>query len=101
VSWTTDQVLRRLVPQDATPHDWLDPSGKVCLVEFPIPPVWCGKKLVDLNERRFQLSAVTRVGIAQVAAVDLVGQEGDMLHFVAEVDAIDGLRERLLQGPLH
>jgi trk system potassium uptake protein TrkA len=32
VSWTTDQVLRRL-PPDETRHDWIDPTGQVCLVE--------------------------------------------------------------------
>src|SRR5262245_63001438 len=37
VSWTTDQVLRRLLPADEQPHEWLDPSGKVCLLDFPLP----------------------------------------------------------------
>src|SRR5207249_696618 len=25
VSWTTDQVMRRLLPSDEQPHEWLDP----------------------------------------------------------------------------
>ena len=32
VAWTTDQVLRRLLPGE-TRHDWVDPTGKVGLVE--------------------------------------------------------------------
>ncbi len=101
VSWTTDQVMRRLLPGDQ-PHDWIDPSAKVCLVEQALPSAWGGKKLASLNEPgRFWLTAVTRFGSAEVVATDLVGQEGDILFFVADVGALDGLRERLEQGPEH
>ena len=37
--------LRRLLPSEEQPHEWLDPSGRVCLVDYPIPGVWSGKKL--------------------------------------------------------
>jgi len=100
VSWTTDQVLRRLVPTGEATNDWMDPSGKVCLVEFVIPAAWSGKKLSGLNEPgSFWLTAVTRFGAAQVVTTDVVGQEGDVLHFVADVDALDPLRARLEHGP--
>src|SRR5207247_962985 len=36
VSWTTDQVLRRLLPGEQ-PHDWIDPSARVSLVERVLP----------------------------------------------------------------
>ena len=101
VSWTTDQVMRRLLPGDQ-PHDWIDPSAKVCLVEQALPAAWGGKKLAELNEPgRFWLTALTRFGSAEVVASDLVGQEGDVLFFVADVGALDALRERLEQGPGH
>src|SRR6266536_4559598 len=58
VSWTTDQVLRRLLPSDQQAHEWVDPSGKVCLAEFMLPVAWAGKKLSELNEPgRFWLTA--------------------------------------------
>ena len=99
VSWTTDQVLRRLLPGDQ-PHDWVDPSAKVSLVERVLPASWGGKKLAELNEPgRFLLAAVTRLGTAQVVGPKLVGQEGDVLHFIVDVNAIDALRERLEHGP--
>jgi len=102
VSWTTDQVLRRLLPSDQQPHDWLDPSGRVCLLEYPIPVAWCGKKLAGLNEAgSFWLTAVTRFGAAEIVSTDLIGQEGDMLHFVADVNTLDSLRARLDRGPDH
>jgi trk system potassium uptake protein TrkA len=101
VSWTTDQVMRRLLPGEQ-PHDWIDPSAKVGLVERVLPQSWGGKKLVELNEPgRFWLTAVTRLGSAQIATANVVGQEGDVLHFMVDVNAIDALRERLENGPGH
>lgn len=99
VSWTTDQVLRRLLPGEQ-PHDWIDPSAKVSLVEQMLPASWGGKKLAGLNEPgRFLLAAVTRLGAAQVVGTKLVGQEGDVLHFIVDVNAVDELHERLENGP--
>jgi trk system potassium uptake protein TrkA len=100
VQWTTDQVLRRLLPDDQQTHEWMDPSGKVFLAEFPIPAIWCGKKLAGLNEPgRFWLTAVTRFGSAEVVGTNLVGQEGDVLSFVSDVGSLDALRSRLEHGP--
>jgi trk system potassium uptake protein TrkA len=102
VSWTTDQVLRRLVPAEQQAHDWIDPSARVCLVEYTIPKAWCGKKVGELNEPgTFWLTAITRFGEANVVDSGAVGQEGDVLYFVADVNALDTLRQRLEQGPDH
>lgn len=98
VRWTTDQVLRRLLPGEQ-PHDWVDPSGKVGLVQFAAPARWTGKKLAPLNEPgAFSLVAVTRLGEARVATPDLVGQEGDILHFLTDVGSLDALNARLELG---
>jgi trk system potassium uptake protein TrkA len=95
VSWATDQVVRRLFPSD-TPHDWLDPSAKVCLLERTLPAKAVGRKLGELNEPgRFWLTAVSRFGSAMIATGDIVGQEGDIVYFMCAVDALDELHERL------
>jgi trk system potassium uptake protein TrkA len=102
ISWTTDQVMRRLLPTDEQPHSWLDPSGKVCLIDLPIPAVWSGKKLAPLSEPGlFWLVAITRLGNAQVTRPDAIGQDGDILHFAADVSALDELRSRLQIGSEH
>jgi trk system potassium uptake protein TrkA len=99
VSWTTEQVMQRLLPGDQ-PHEWIDPSAKVCLVERDLPTTWAGKKLAALNEPgRFWVTAITRLGSAQVVTSNLVGQEGDLAHFVIDVTALDALNERLGSGP--
>ena len=94
-------MLRRLLP-DETRHDWVDATGKVGLVEQPIPPVAVGKKLGALNKPgRFWLTAVSRFGQAQIVTSDLVGQEGDVLIFVAAMDAIDELQAHIDAGGDH
>lgn len=101
VRWTTDQVLRRLLPAEVQ-HDWVDPTGKVCLVEKEIPPAVVGRKLAVLDgPGRFWLTSVTRFGAAQLVDYDTVGQEGDLLHFVASVDALDELRAHLDSVEVH
>jgi trk system potassium uptake protein TrkA len=101
VSWATDQVLRRLLPGEER-SDWVDPTGKVCVVERELPLAWAGKKLGALNEPgRFWLTAVTRLGAAHIAKGDMVGQEGDLLSFMSAIDALDALRDRLESGKDH
>jgi trk system potassium uptake protein TrkA len=95
VAWTTDQVLRRLLPME-TAHDWLDPTGSVCLVEREISPAAVGVRLNHLDEPgRFWITAVSRFGAAQVVTDEMKGQEGDVLHFVAQTDALADLEKRL------
>jgi trk system potassium uptake protein len=98
VAWTTDQVLRRLLPAE-TRHDWVDATGKVGLVERQIPPKAIGKRLSKLNvPGQFWLTAVTRFGQAEIVTSDLVGQEGDMLVFVSAMDALDELQAHIDSG---
>lgn len=99
VSWTTDQVLRRLLPDEGR-SEWIDPTGRIALVEHAIEPAWIGKKLSGLDEPGCHwLTAVTRLGAARVVTPDLVGQEGDVLHVVAQLDALEAFRKRLHGGP--
>lgn len=101
VAWTTDQVLRRLLPTSSV-ADWTDSAGGVGLVERNLPTVWAGKKLADLDEPGvFSLAAITRLGTAQVIRPDLVGQEGDVLHLMTNLASLDTLEARLAKGPDH
>ena len=101
VAWTTDQVLRRLVPGDSV-ADWTDASGGVGLVERNLPVAWAGKKLTELGSPgKYALAAVTRLGAAQVPRPDLVGQDGDILHLMADLGTLDALDRQLQLGPEH
>ncbi len=43
------------------------------------------------------MTALSRLGAARIATGDLIGQEGDVITFMAATDALDALRERLEQ----
>jgi trk system potassium uptake protein TrkA len=103
VAWTTDQVMRRLLPEGSdAAHDWIDPTAKVCLVERVLPSSWAGYKLGELvAPGRFWLAALTRFGEAQIVGEKPVGQEGDVAYFIARVDCLEELSARLEAGPEH
>ena len=87
VTWTIDQVRRRLFPSGGV-DDWSDPSGRLTLVDRTLPDAWAGRSLCDLEEPgRVSLLAVSRAGVPRLDARDLVGQEGDVLHLAVLDDA--------------
>lgn len=99
VTWTTDQVMRRLLPEQTT-TEWTDATGTVSMVERALPDGWAGHRLSALGEPgRFRLVAITRAGLARLAGPDLVGQEGDLLHLTVVKDALDELEARLAGNP--
>ena len=80
VTWTTDQVLRKLFPE-RTVTEWSDPSGRIQLVERALPSRWCGKRLGALEtETGARIVAVSRGGVPYLGPGELIGQEGDVLH---------------------
>jgi trk system potassium uptake protein TrkA len=95
VTWTTDQVARRLFPERSS-SAWTDPSGEVSMVERAIPPIWAGQPLSGLIALgRYQPVLVTRGGQARLFTPDLVGQEGDVLLFAVHRSAIEALESKL------
>jgi trk system potassium uptake protein TrkA len=95
VSWTTDQVLRRIFPERSI-SEWSDASSNVMLLERALPDLWAGRKLGELDEGdRFRLVALSRRGEGRLTMPGLVGQEGDILHLMVRRDAVDELENRL------
>lgn len=102
VTWTTDQVLRRLFPTRSA-IDWTHPGGTLHLVERDLPGGWAGRKLDALcgtgsADDRFRLVSVTRAGDGKMAAPGMVGQEGDLLHLLVQNDGADELERLLSDG---
>jgi trk system potassium uptake protein len=97
VSWTVDQVMRRLFP-DRSATAWTDPTGEVSMVERTLPHAFAGRRLDELAAGdRFRPVLVTRAGQARLAMPDLVGQEGDIVLLSVRTDALDEL-EKMLNG---
>ncbi len=87
VTWTIDQVRRRLLPEETT-GDWSDASGRLTLLDHSLPDAWAGRPLHDIEvPARVSLVAVTRGGTPRLDARELVGQEGDVLHLAVIDDA--------------
>ena len=80
VRWTTDQILRSLLPEEA-PVEYTVDNGEVVMTALPAPTEVVGKTAVrlDLDGRR-RVVAVSRFGVPRVPDSQLTIQEGDILH---------------------
>jgi trk system potassium uptake protein TrkA len=95
VSWTVDQVARRLY-RDQSTVAWTDPTGDVNMVEHVIPDSMAGRRLEALADGdRYRPVMLTRGGQARVVTADTVAQEDDVLLFVVRTDALDALQAQL------
>jgi trk system potassium uptake protein TrkA len=90
VRWTTDQILRSMLPEEVSVEYTVD-NGEVVVTALPAPPEVVGKKVleVDVPGRR-RVVAVSRFGVPRVPDKDLTVQEGDILHIsVIRADCAD------------
>lgn len=95
VTWTTDQVVRRLFP-DKSINEYTDATGEIDFVERSLPDGWVGQRLGGLIEGdRFRPVLVTRAGQAKMAVPELVGQVGDVLLMAVRTGAAEELEQRL------
>src|SRR5271167_2732829 len=63
VTWTIDQVRRRLLPSSAV-GEWADATGKLMLFDRTLPDNWAGRGLGELDKPgQVSLVAVTRAGV--------------------------------------
>ena len=80
VRWTTDQVLRSLVP-DEVPVEYTVDNGEVVVTALPAPAESLGKHAIDFDlEGRRRVVAVSRFGVPRVPDRNLTLQDGDILH---------------------
>lgn len=98
VEWTTDQAIRRLLP-DTGRTEWVDATGGIALVERRLPETWVGHKLGDLeSDGAWRVVGLTRAGKARLADLDLLVQENDVVTVSVNGDAMEALEARL-SGP--
>jgi trk system potassium uptake protein TrkA len=99
VAWTTERVLRRLLP-DTSGVEWVDPGAKVTLVERLVEPKWAGLRYAEMEEDgKVRVIAVSRLGIAQLPRPALVVQEGDVAYLAVSADALGELDARMAAPP--
>ncbi len=90
VTWTAERVMRRILTEGPG-IEWVDPTAKVTVIEREIPQGLVGKRYSNFDvPGRVKVVAVNRLGAASIPTDDLVGQEGDIVHFaVATPDLND------------
>ena len=96
VKWTTDQVMRVLIP-DQIASDWRDPNAEIALITLVLPNEWAGWKVEELEaDGHRRVVGVTRTGHARIVGPGMVLQEGDQVHLAVDEDGLHELRPRVL-----
>ena len=99
VKWTSDQVLRRLLPAGAEPY-YRDPSGTIRLDQVPVPTEWIGQRTVDFQlQSRCRIAWIDRLGEGVLPTRETVIQEGDLLHVVMREEAAQQVYQVISSGP--
>ena len=98
VRWTSDQVLRRLLPAGSEPH-WRDPSGSVRLVEVHVDRSWVGRSVEEMEDATdARIPFMFRLGSGMVPKRSTLFQDGDLVY-AAVVDAKLAAVEDILSAP--
>jgi trk system potassium uptake protein TrkA len=96
VKWTTDQVMRLLIP-DEIASDWRDPNAEIALVTLVLPVEWAGWKVEELEaDGHRRVVGITRTGHARIVTPGTTLQEGDQVHLAVDDDGLQELRPRVL-----
>jgi trk system potassium uptake protein len=96
VKWTTDQVMRVLIP-DQVASDWRDPNAEIALITLVLPTEWAGWKVEELEaDGHRRVVGVTRTGHARIVGPGMTLQEGDQVHLAVDDHGLQELRPRVL-----
>jgi trk system potassium uptake protein TrkA len=99
VKWTSDQILRRLLPAGAEP-DFRDPSGTIRVDQVPAPVAWVGHRTVEFQAASTsRIAWIDRLGEGMLPTIDSVIQEGDLLHLVMREENAAGAYQVIHEGP--
>jgi len=80
VPWTTDRLLRMLLPE-GTETAWRDPSGKVAVLQLPLHEGWVGRSVRDLEEATgARIAFIVRFGIGVLPDGRTVLQADDHVY---------------------
>ena len=99
VKWTSDQMLRRLLPEGVASL-WRDPSGAIALVEAHIERHWVGHRVTRLEQDAgVRVAFLSRLGEGVLPDGDTVIQDGDLVHLVIRWADAAAVEAALGKGP--
>ena len=97
VKWTSERILRRILP-DISSVEWTDPSSNVVLIEREFPNSLVGKKATEILLASACISAIRRLGTAVIPDEKTIVQQGDVGYFMVEINSLNQLDSLLKQG---
>lgn len=99
VLWTTDQIMRRLLP-DGSKSEWRDATGTIQLIEVHLHNDWYGKPVLNIeNHTKARVAFITRLGEALLPDEHTVLQEGDLVHLMINEKMIAATEKSLALSP--
>lgn len=101
VRWSTDQVLRRILPEQAMAGDFREASGRLILAELQLNDEWAGHALTDIEEAAgVRIAYLTRFGEGILPSAQSSYQQGDVVHAMMRIEDINEISSVLASPPL-
>lgn len=97
VKWTSDRILRRILP-DLPAIEWTDPSSSIVLLERALPDSLVGEKVLELEIKDARISALRRLSVSIIPDEKTLVQQGDIAYITVAKDSVNGLDEFLKRG---
>jgi trk system potassium uptake protein len=83
VPWTTDRLLRMVVP-DSIATAWRDPSGTVAILQLPLHEDWIGRRIAEVEQATgARIAFIVRFGTGVLPSADTVVQADDLIYAAA------------------
>jgi trk system potassium uptake protein TrkA len=99
VLWTTDQILRRIVPEGSK-SEWRDASGAVQLCEFHPVSGWFGLPVAKIESiTGARVAFITRLGSGLIPDEHTVFQDGDLLHMMVRDEDLANVEKSFTHDP--
>lgn len=101
VRWSTDQVLRRILPEQAMAGDFREASGRLILAELQLNDEWAGHAMSDIEEAAgVRIAYITRFGEGILPSAQSSYQQGDVVHAMMRIEDINEISSVLASPPL-
>jgi trk system potassium uptake protein TrkA len=101
VPWTTDRLLRMLLP-DGVASAWRDPSGTVAVLQLPLHEGWAGRTVGELEEHSgARVAFIVRFGTGILPDHNTVVQADDQVFAAAVSGTITDVTSAASAAPPH
>ena len=99
VPWTTDRLMRMLLP-DGVASAWRDPSGTVAVLPLPVHEGWAGRPVAQLEQTTgCRVAFILRFGAGVLPGADSVIQAEDTIYVAAVSGTVSDITTAATREP--